>query len=147
MGKVLKRLCPTWPLEMIVAVIAADMAGEQPLHPAAQIAILVRPQHDVKMVVEKAIAEQPQRQALVRGDHQLDKGRKVTVCTKNIGSPVATIQNVVADPPTEARAARGIGYIVAIRPPTNKKNQNVPFLPLHVMPAPLMLIDMTNPLI
>ena len=31
-------------------MIAADVAGKQPLHPAAEVSVLARPEHEVKMV-------------------------------------------------------------------------------------------------
>src|SRR5579863_742419 len=81
----------------VMAVVAADMARQQPLHPAAEISIVVRPKHQVKMVVEQAIREHAHRQARVRRRHQSNERRKIAILMEYVASRVAAVQNVVTE--------------------------------------------------
>jgi adenine-specific DNA methylase len=54
-----------------VPMVTPHVRRQQPLHPAAQIAIAVRPQHEVEVVGKGTIARQPHGQTPIGVHHRL----------------------------------------------------------------------------
>jgi len=89
-----ERLEPSLPdvtVGAVVPVIAADMSRHQPLHPATQVTVFVRPQQHVKMIGHQAISDQPHRHFFVCLPHQIDEGEEVFLFVKHIIATVTTI--------------------------------------------------------
>ncbi len=81
----------------MTAVVAPHLGGHQPLHPAAQVTIPPRPQHQVNVVRHETVGEHTHGQALAGLDHQFDKGAVVRLVLKYADASIATIDDVVAD--------------------------------------------------
>ena len=73
------------------------MCRRQPLHPLAKVTIVLRPQHEMEMIGQKAIREQPHRDSLACLFHQFLKRRIVTIFMKDSLAPVATVQDMVTN--------------------------------------------------
>ena len=82
---------------VVVAMVSTDMRSRQPLHPPAEVAIALWPKHQMKMVRQKAITEQPHRRPLAGLFHQLQERRIVTIFMKDGTTSVSTIQDVVTN--------------------------------------------------
>ena len=96
--KRLKTPLPHVAAAVVVPMVAADMGGEQPLHPAAQVAVAARPEHEVEMVGHQHVAQDSQRQPLVGLRHQFEEGGVVAIFVKHFGPRIAAIEHVVAHP-------------------------------------------------
>jgi uncharacterized membrane protein len=55
-GKSLEAALPHMPAAVVMTMVSPHVRGEQPLHPAAQIAVAARPEDEMKVVVHKNIA-------------------------------------------------------------------------------------------
>lgn len=95
--KGLETTLPNVAARTVMTMVAADVAGEQPLHPAAQVAVVTRPKHQVEVIVQQAKGEDAHRQPLVRQGDRLDECRKVAVFVKHVAPRIAAVQNVVSD--------------------------------------------------
>ena len=84
------------PAAAVVAMVAADVRREQPLHPMAEIAVAVRPQHQVKVIGHQAPRQNPHRQTLASGLEEPDEGRVIVLPVKHLAPAVPPIENVVA---------------------------------------------------
>jgi len=62
-GKSLETALPHVAAGAVMAMITPHVAGQQPLHEPAQVAVVVRPEHEVKMIRHQAEAHDPHRQA------------------------------------------------------------------------------------
>ena len=71
--KRLETPLPDVPARMVVTMVSPHVRGHQPLHPSAQIAVAVRPQHQMKMVGNQTPSKQPHRQPLCRLLHQIEE--------------------------------------------------------------------------
>ena len=78
-------------------MIAADVGILHPVHPAAEVAIVVRPNGQVKMVGHQAIGENPHRDFNAGMAHRLEKRLVVPVLEKNLAAAVAAIDDVVTN--------------------------------------------------
>jgi len=79
----------------VMTVITTHMGRQQPLHPTAEIAVVVRPKDQMEMVGHQAITEQPHRQSLGCLDEQLNESGVVRVFMKDFRAGVAAIEDVV----------------------------------------------------
>jgi hypothetical protein len=79
-------------------VVAPRVRGQQPLHPAAQVPTLVRPQHQVKVIRQDAIPKHIHRQAVPGVDDALDKRVVITWFVKDRLASIAAIERVVDRP-------------------------------------------------
>jgi hypothetical protein len=98
-GKCLEPTLPDVSAAAVVAMVSPDVAGEQPLHPAAEVAVLAGPQHEVKMVGHQAVAEDSHRHAFdprFRFCHQVQKGGVVFGLAEDLLAAIAAIQDVIA---------------------------------------------------
>ncbi len=75
-GKGFEPSLPDVPAAAVVAMVAANVTREQPLHPASEVAIGLRPKHEMKMVRHQAPADQPHRQPLARRANSRTKASK-----------------------------------------------------------------------
>jgi hypothetical protein len=91
-----------------MSMVAADMGRQQPLHPLAQVAVVMGPQDQVEMIRHPTIAEYAHRQALAGVADQLDKRPIVAVLVEDGGPAVAAVNNVVT-----IASARGTSGAVA----------------------------------
>ncbi len=128
-----KRLEPTLPhmaARAVMPMVAPHVAGQEPLHPAAQVAALARPQHQVKMIGHQRVADDAHRDVLdpfAGLDHQLQKGGVVVVFVKHLLPTVAAVQDVITviagRSPSRARHAHKL-----VQPPGRvKKSRMSPF--------------------
>jgi hypothetical protein len=95
--KRLEASLPDMPASAVMPMIASHVAGEQPLHPAPQIAVLSRPDNQVKMIRHHAIAQHAHRQPLARPRDQPDEGRVIIVFVEDLGPRVATIEHMITN--------------------------------------------------
>ena len=95
-GKRLETSLPDVPGRMVVAMVLPHVRGHQPLHPLAQVAIAVGPEHQVKMVGHQAPGKHPHRQPLARFHHQIEKRDIVLFLMKHVLPRVAAIEHMVA---------------------------------------------------
>src|ERR1700693_5975571 len=96
MGKERKRPCHTWPLAMVMLMIAAHVRRGQPQHVTAEIPVLTRPQQQVKMVAHQAIGQQAHVGAFPGLAEELHEGGAVAVLVKDSPAAIASIEDVVA---------------------------------------------------
>src|SRR5688572_22220003 len=80
-------------------VIPPHMGRLDPLHPAAQIAVARRPQHEMKMVRDPAVRQHPPRIAGRRIVKQPQERRVIRLLVKHALPPVPAIETVVAITP------------------------------------------------
>ena len=86
---------PDRPAGAVLAPIPPHMLRQEPLHPARQVAVAVRPQDQVEMIGHQAIAKDPNREsALGQGDH-LGERREVVKLEEDVGAGVTAVQNIV----------------------------------------------------
>jgi hypothetical protein len=112
-GKRFEPSLPDVPARGIVAMIAADVRRQEPLHPAAQIAILPGPDDQMEMVGHEAVCEHPHPVSREAGLEQIGEGGVVPRLVKDGGAPIAAIDDVIAEAPdrgpSRARHARTLG--------------------------------------
>lgn len=106
-GKGLEAALPDMTARMVMAMVPSHVGREQPLHPTTQVAVGQRPEHEMKVVGHQHVPENPQRQSLVGGRHEIEEGRKVAVFVKHFSARVATIENVVANPTGRGSGSTG----------------------------------------
>lgn len=94
-------------------VIATHMRGEQPLHPAAEIAVLERPKYEVEVIRHQTEGENPERQALIGSFHQPNERPVVGSSVIDGRSSISSIDNVVAD--ATFGSASGSGHAAIMR--------------------------------
>jgi hypothetical protein len=80
-------------------LILANVTGEQPLHPAAQITVTIRPQDEVKMIWHQTVSQQTHRDSLTGAFHEPDEGAIVRVGVKYTLAAIASIDCVITDSP------------------------------------------------
>jgi len=77
----------------------------------AQIAVVSGPNRQVKVVGHEAIGKQTDRRPLAGLVKKVKEGDVIPVLVKDGAASVATVQDVVAIPPFEARRVRGIARL------------------------------------
>src|SRR5262249_16113752 len=87
---------------VVVLVVAANVGGQQPLHPGAEVAVVVGPEGEMEVVGHQAIAQEAQRQPFAGLAEELDEGPLIAVLVEDGGAAVAPVEDVVAQ-----AAARG----------------------------------------
>ena len=83
------------PAAMVMTVVTADVSGHQPLHPPAEITVLVRPQNQVKMIGHQAMPDQSHGYLVMRLPHQVNERKKVFRLVEDIIACVPSIENVI----------------------------------------------------
>ena len=97
---------------LVVLVVAADVRREQPLHPAGQIAILARPEDQVKMIRHQAISEQPHRHDIVGGGEEADECLIIGRLVKHPLTGISAAEDVVAVATGRVAVRSGHGNMV-----------------------------------
>lgn len=80
---------------LVMLVVAADVRGEQPLHPAGQIAVLARPEDQVKVIRHQTISEQPHRHNFVGGREEADERLVIGRLMKDPLAGISAAEDVV----------------------------------------------------
>ena len=100
---------------LVVLVVAADVCREQPLHPAGEIAVLARPEDQVKMVRHQAVTQEPHRNDFVGGVEETDEGLIIRPLVKHPLPGVPATENVVTISAGGVAVGSGHGGILARR--------------------------------
>src|SRR5690349_5682265 len=83
----------------VVPMVAADVRRHQPLHPASEVAVLIGPEHQVKVVGHQAVAQDPHPQTLARRLEETDEGVVICRLMKHLSPAVPAIQDVITPIP------------------------------------------------
>src|SRR5258705_524570 len=121
------------PRAAVMLVIPSHVSRLKPLHPATQIAVTPRPDHQMKVVGHQAVGQHAHRATNLRLVKQPHKRRVVRLLVKHPLPPVSPVENVVAI--AGWRAALGAWhartlYTAASSPSINKPDPFIsPYLP------------------
>src|SRR5262249_52638256 len=88
---------PYVPAPAVQAVIAADVGGQEPPHPATEGAVRVGAEQQVEGGWAEAVGEQPHRGALAGLPQQFGEGGVVAVAVEDAGAAVPAVEDVVDD--------------------------------------------------
>jgi hypothetical protein len=88
--------------------VAADVGGQQPLHPAGEVAIVARPEDKVEVVGHEAVAADPHGQSLAGQWEQIDECLEVGVIVEDASAAITAVDDVVAD--VSDGSASGAGH-------------------------------------
>jgi hypothetical protein len=94
-GKSLESALPNVSAGFEVLMVPPHMGGLQPLHPAAKIAIFLRPEHQMEMIGHQAISQYPHGAADVCFIKQAQESGIVGRLMKHLLASVAAIEDVV----------------------------------------------------
>jgi hypothetical protein len=83
---------------MIMPMMTTDMRGHEPHRLIAQIIVVPRPNHQMKMVGHQAIRQRPNRRSFLRLFQRLDESGEFGVFAESGFSSVAPIKHVIAIP-------------------------------------------------
>jgi hypothetical protein len=97
-GKRFESPLPDVPAASVVPMVTADVRRHEPLHPATEISIFMRPQQQVEMVCHQTISSQPHRNFFVSLPHQTHKRGEVIIFMKNVTATIAPVQDMVNKP-------------------------------------------------
>jgi hypothetical protein len=128
--KGLEAALPDMPAAVVVPMIAADVAGEQSLHPTAEVAVAVRPEDEMEMVGHEAPAEDSHRQALASGLEQPQKGPEIFLLVKDFSARVAKVEHMIAPIGTDSSGGSRRERILPRRPEQHEKKVECPFFAL-----------------
>ena len=81
-----------------MAMIAAGVGGEKPLHPPPQVTVVRGPKQHVEVVGHQAVAQQVHGHEGAGIDHRLDEGVVITRLVENGLASVTPIQGVIPHP-------------------------------------------------
>jgi site-specific DNA recombinase len=95
-GRLLEPALPNVPAAAVARAITMRLRGEQPLHPKTQVAVLVWPEHQMKVVGHCTIPDQPHRHAGAGCTQQRDKPVVVVVIMEHARPIVTAVDDVVA---------------------------------------------------
>lgn len=90
------------------ARLTTNVGRHESLHPATDVATLMRPQQHVEMVCNKTKNSQPHRHLLVSLPHQVHKRGEVVILMKDILAAIAPVQYMVNKPTRDALDLRGM---------------------------------------
>ena len=74
--------------------VAADVRGHQPVHPAAQVAVVAGPQGQVEVVGHQAVGQDAHGRADHGLGHHVDEGIIIVGLVKDGGTGVAAVEDV-----------------------------------------------------
>jgi hypothetical protein len=94
--KRLESTLPDMTRAVIMGKIPANMSGHQPLHPAAPLAILPRPEREMEMIRHQAIRHHTHRYTEARFTHQPNERLIVACLLENPRASITPVQNMVA---------------------------------------------------
>lgn len=105
---------------LVVLMIPPDMRRQQPLHPAAQVAILARPEHQMKVVRHQAIRQHPHRAAILSIVKESQERGIVVVLVEDGLPSIAAANDVVGE--SAGGAAFGPGHAKMLTRWTSRRN-------------------------
>ena len=82
----------------VMTMISSGVGGQEPLHPASQVAIRMRPEHDVEVIGHQAVAEEVDRYPPSGIGHGLDEGVIIRRLVEHRLPAIAAIQGVINHP-------------------------------------------------
>ena len=106
----------------IALAIAVHLGRQQPLHPAAQVSIVVRPEYQVEMIGHQAIADQAHQHAGVRLAQKMDESVIVVGVVEYPRPAIATVQGVVTISTNRCSCGSGHDEIFAATDRKGKEN-------------------------
>jgi hypothetical protein len=92
--KGLEPALPDVPAGVIVPQVAADVGGQEPVHPPAQVPVGVRPDGQMEMVGHKAVGQDAHGDAERGFGHHVEEGVVVLGLVKDRGAGVAPVEDV-----------------------------------------------------
>ena len=96
-GERLETALPDVAAGVIMLVVTAHMGIEHPVHPAAQIPVFFRPDHQMKVIGQQAKPEDRHGDLDTRMADGLKEGLVVAVLLEHRAAAIATVHDVVAD--------------------------------------------------
>jgi hypothetical protein len=93
--KCLEPALPDVPARVIVTRVPTNMGREQPVHPAAQIAITAWPQNQVKVIGHETVPEQSHRTPQRCLRHHLKERAEIVGLVEDRGPSVTPVEHVV----------------------------------------------------
>ena len=96
-GERLETALPDVAAAVIMLVVTAHMGIEHPVHPAAQIPVFFRPDHQMKVIGQQAKPEDRHGDLDTRMADGLKEGLVVAVVAKHRAAAIASVHEVVAD--------------------------------------------------
>ena len=94
-GKRLEAALPNVAAGAVVLQVAADMGGQQPMHPAAEVAVVMRPQRQVEVIGHQAVGEDAQGVTQARLGHHPQERLMVLLFMEDLGTAIAAIQHMI----------------------------------------------------
>ncbi len=107
-GKRLESPLPDMATALVMPMITANVRRHEPLHPATQVPILMRPQQQVEMVCHQTKTCQPHRHVFMSFSHETHKRREVIILMKDVTASIARFRTWQTKPPRDALDVRGI---------------------------------------
>jgi hypothetical protein len=104
-GEGLETPLPDVPAMMVVAEVAPDVGGQEPMHPPPEVAVIVWPEHQMEVITQQAIGREPHGQSDLGLADGLEEGEVVALLVEHVGASVAAIDDVVTGVP--GRGSRG----------------------------------------
>ena len=86
-----ESLLPGMPAAFVMPMITTNMRRHEPLHPAAQISVLMGPQQKVEMICHQTIPSHAHRHLFLSFPHQLHKRRKVLILVEDVTAAIPPI--------------------------------------------------------
>ena len=97
-GECYESPLPNVAAALIVLMISADMGILHPVHPSAQVAVLVWANNQVEMIRHQTVSEDRHGNFYAGMANGFEKSLIIFVFVKNLASAVASIENVIANP-------------------------------------------------
>ena len=94
-GKSAKAALPDMTARLIVAMVAADVARREPLHPVAEIAVFSRPEDHVEVIGQQAIGQQPHLVGIGCLAKQFDELGIIAGLVEDFGPGISAVENVI----------------------------------------------------
>jgi hypothetical protein len=106
---------PNMPAGAVTAMVAADMSGEQPTHPGAEVRVPGRPEHEVKVVRHETVGEQAHGHARGRAPQEAEEGGIIVGIVEDLRAAVAAVEDMVAVAANRGTCGAGHADIMAAR--------------------------------
>jgi hypothetical protein len=97
-GECLESSLPHVPAAAVSPVVAPDVAGHKPLHPAAEVGIALRPEDEMEVVRHEGEPQNRHGEALAGEVEEIDEGLVVVGVVENLGAGVAPVEDVIKYP-------------------------------------------------
>ena len=94
---------------MIVLVVAANMGIVQPMHPAAQVAIVDRPERQMEVVGHQTVGQHAHGHFNAGMSDGLEERLVIAVFEKNLTAGIAAVDDVIANAANRGSSCAGHG--------------------------------------